>query len=302
MSSLHVFITGGTGFVGRALCRVLDAAGCRVTVLSRQDSAAVARVCGGNVRPIASLAELHNIGAIDAVVNLAGESIAEGRWTSRRKEILRNSRIGLTHQLCDTLSRLTHKPSVLISGSAIGFYGDCGQQDVDENSPPGDDFAAGLCKDWESAAREAESLGIRVCTVRIGLVLDPSGGALQKMLPAFRLGLGGMIGKGQQWMSWVDRGDLCRLILFLIQNPSARGPFNATAPYPANNRGFTHALGEALHRPTLFTVPSLALKVAMGEASSLLTTGQKVLPRKAAAAGFQYRHESLESAFAAYFP
>jgi uncharacterized protein (TIGR01777 family) len=301
MSSLHVFITGGTGFVGRALCRVLDAAGCRVTVLSRQDATTVSRLCGGSVRGIASLQELHHIGAIDAVVNLAGESIAEGRWTSRRKDVLRNSRIELTRQLSDTLSRLTHKPSVLISGSAIGFYGDCDQQEVDETSPPGDDFAAHLCRDWEAVAREAEDMGIRVCTLRIGLVLDPSGGALQKMLPAFRFGLGGMIGRGQQWMSWIDRADLCRLILFLIQTPTARGPFNATAPYPASNRTFTHALGEALRRPTLFTVPSLALKLAMGEASSLLTTGQKVMPRKAMAAGFQYRHDSLESAFASYF-
>lgn len=301
MADKHVFITGGTGFIGTALCALLDKQGYRITVLSRKNEEQVRRLCGPRVKSISRLSDLHHIGAIDAIVNLAGEGIADKRWTEMRKAELRLSRVSLTRELCRYVARLTHMPSVMISGSAIGYYGNAGATELTENCPPGEDFAAQLCADWEHAARDVERLRIRLCQLRIGLVLSPEGGALAKMLLPFRLGLGGIIGDGKQWMSWIDRQDLCRLIVFLIETPLARGPVNAVAPYPATNRAFTHLLAETLHRPTLLPVPSKLLTLAMGEGASLVLGSQRVLPDHALVLGFRYEHESLESAFTAYF-
>lgn len=301
MTEKHIFITGGTGFVGQALCPWLDQQGYRVTVFSRQHEDQVRRLCGQRVKTIGKLKELHHIGAIDAIVNLAGESIADKRWSELRKAELRASRISLTRELCRYVSRLTHLPDIIISGSAIGYYGDAGNNELHEDMPAGDDFAAHLCADWEDAARAAEREGIRVCLLRTGLVLDPTGGALRRLLLPFRFGLGGIIGDGKQWVSWIDRGDLCRLIGFLIENPIAHGPFNAVAPYPATNRGLTHTLAEALHRPTLLPVPAGLLKMIMGESAAILLNSQRVVPDKALTLGFRFQHESLESAFSSYF-
>lgn len=301
MTEKHVFITGGTGFVGQALCPWLDQQGYRITVLSRQSEERVKQRCGPRVKSISKLSDIHHIGAIDAIINLAGESIAAKRWSDLRKAELRASRISLTRELCRYVARLTHMPSVMISGSAIGYYGDAGNNELPEGSLSGRDFAAQLCVDWEHAAREVERHRIRVCLLRTGVVLSPEGGALARMLIPFRLGLGGIIGDGKQWMSWIDRHDLCRLIGFLMENPMASGPINAVAPYPATNRAFTHILAEALHRPTLFPVPAKLLTLLMGEAASLILGSQRVVPDHALALGFKFEHESLESAFASYF-
>lgn len=301
MSGKHVFITGGTGFIGQALCDWLDKQGYRITVFSRQSEDKVRELCGPRVKAIGKLGDLHHIGAIDAIINLAGENIASRRWTDLRKAELRASRIAFTRDLCRHIGNLTHKPAVMISGSAIGYYGDSGNTELTEICMPGHDFAAQLCADWEHAAREAERQRIRVCLLRIGVVLSPKGGALARMLLPFKLGLGGIIGDGKQWMSWIDREDLCRLIQFLIENPVARGPVNAVAPYPATNRAFTHTLAESLRRPTLLPVPAKLLTLALGEAATLLLGSQRVMPEHALALGFRFQHESLESAFAHYF-
>ncbi len=301
MAGKHVFITGGTGFIGQALCEWLDRQGYRITVFSRQSEEKVRELCGPRVKAISKLSDLHHIGAIDAIVNLAGENIASRRWTEMRKSELRTSRVAFTRDLCRHLGNLTHKPGVMISGSAIGYYGSCGSTELTEDCLPGSDFAAQLCADWEHTAREAERQRIRVCLLRIGVVLSPKGGALARMLLPFKLGLGGIIGDGKQWMSWIDRDDLCRLILFLIENPVARGPINGVAPYPATNRAFTHILAETLRRPTLLPVPAKLLTLALGEAATLLLGSQRVLPENALALGFKFEYESLESAFARYF-
>lgn len=301
MAQKHIFVTGGTGFIGQALCQWLDQQGYRVTVFSRRGEDHVQRVCGHRIKAVSKLSDMHHIGAIDAIVNLAGEGIAKKRWSELRKAELRASRISLTRELCKCITKLTHKPNILISGSAIGYYGDTGNNELHEDMPPGVDFAANLCSNWEDAAREAEKQGVRVCTLRIGVVLDPDGGALKRMLLPFKFGLGGIIGDGKQWMSWIDRGDLCRLIGFLIENPIARGAINAVAPYPATNRAYTHILAEALHRPTLLPVPAKVIRMLLGEASSLVLGSQRVVPDRALALGFKYQHESLESAFSTYF-
>lgn len=301
MTGKHVFITGGTGFIGQALCPWLDQQGYRITVLSRQSEEHVRRLCGPRVKSISKLSDLHHIGAIDAIINLAGENIAAKRWTEIRKAELRVSRVALTRDLCRYVARLTHIPAVMISGSAIGYYGDNGSHELTEANPPGDDFAAHLCADWEHAARELERQRVRVCLLRTGVVLAPEGGALARLLLPFRMGLGGIIGDGKQWMSWIDRDDLCRLIGFLLENPMARGPVNAVAPYPATNRAFTHILAETLHRPTLLPIPAKLMMLLMGESASLILGSQRVIPDHALALGFKFQHESLESAFSTYF-
>ena len=290
---MHVLITGGTGFIGRALCPLLRDSGYDLTVLTRDPGRAADAV------PDARLIErLDQADRIDAVVNLAGEPLAEGRWSDRRKEAFRRSRIGTTHDLLQWLDRQppAARPRVLVSGSAIGYYGPRDDTPLSEDASPGDDFGARLCRDWEAAAVEAEALGVRVARVRIGVVLGGDGGALAKMLPPFKLGAGGPMGSGEQWMSWVHRSDLARLIQWLLETATAQGAYNGTAPEPARNREFARTLGKVLQRPAMLTTPALALKLMFGEMSSLLLTGQRVMPAKAQAEGFVFRHPALEGA------
>ncbi|HLM52898.1 MAG TPA: TIGR01777 family oxidoreductase [Pseudoxanthomonas sp.] len=288
---MHVLITGGTGFIGRALCPLLRDCGYGLTVLTRDPACAAKAVPG--VRLIERLDQAE---CIDAVVNLAGEPLAEGRWTDRRKEAFRQSRIGTTRNLLQWLDRQAPaaRPRVLVSGSAIGYYGPRDDTPVSEDAPPGEDFAARLCRDWEAAAVEAEALGVRVARVRIGVVLGDDGGALAKMLPPFKLGAGGPMGSGEQWMSWVHRSDLARLVQWLLETGTAQGAYNGTAPEPARNREFAQALGKVLGKPAKLTTPALALRLMFGEMSGLLLTGQRVLPAKAQAEGFVFQHPRLE--------
>jgi uncharacterized protein (TIGR01777 family) len=231
----------------------------------------------------------------DAVINLAGEPVAAGRWTTDRKAAMRSSRVGTTTALVAALSQLRHRPTVLVSASAIGYYGPRGDEPLTEEAASGTGFLAELCRDWEAAARAAEPLGIRVVLPRIGVVLGP-GGALAKMLPAFRMGLGGPIGRGTQWMSWIHRDDLIELLLAVLTQ-DLRGPINATAPQPVTNREFSRALGRALHRPTWARVPGLVLRILFGQmAEELLLTGQRVVPRRAEAMGFRFQYPTLEEA------
>ena len=292
---MHILLTGGTGLIGRRLCKHWLAQGHQLTVLSRKPDD-VARLCGANVRGIA---HFDDIGTqhVDAVVNLAGAPIADRPWTRRRKILLWDSRITLTEQLVTWLERREQKPDVLISGSAVGWYGDGGERELDENAQPvSEDFASRLCIAWEETAQRAETLGIRVVLVRTGLVLADEGGMLQRLLPPFKLGMGGPIGNGRQWMPWVHIEDQIALIDFLMSRDDARGPYNACAPSPVRNRDFAKTLASVLHRPSFMPMPAVALRVLLGELSILLLGGQRARPDRLQEAGFTFRFTDLRAA------
>ncbi|MCP8467700.1 TIGR01777 family oxidoreductase [Pseudomonas sp. ZM23] len=292
---MHILLTGGTGLIGRRLCRHWSAAGHRLTALSRQPQR-VAALCGEQVRGIADFAA-YGDEPLDAVVNLAGEPIADRPWSAKRKALLWDSRVRLTERLVDWLESRSQRPAVLINGSAVGWYGDAGERPLEENSSAaGEDFASELCLAWEQVAREAEALDVRVVLVRTGLVLAPEGGFLKRMLPPFRLGLGGQLGSGRQWMSWIHIEDQIALIDFLLRRADAAGPYNACAPQPARNRDFTRELGRALHRPAVLGVPGFALRLILGELAVLLLGGQRVVPRRLLDAGFTFRFPELPAA------
>jgi hypothetical protein len=291
---MRILITGGSGFIGRALCQSWLAEGREVVVLTRQIERAAA-VLPAATRLVAALDE---VGEVDAVVNLAGANLSTRRWTEAYKRVLRESRLGTTRALYDWIEGLARRPSILVSASAVGWYGPRGDAILDENAEPGVDFAARLCRDWEAEAMRIESLGVRVCRIRIGIVLDPSGGALAQMQLPFRLGLGGRIGDGRQWMSWISRADLVALIGWLIDSERARGVYNATAPQPVTNAEFARALGRALHRPAVLPLPGFVLRLRFGEMADLLLSGQRVIPARARAEGFTFRHPDLTTALA----
>jgi len=295
---VHALITGGTGFIGHALILELLATGWRLTVLTRSPEAATQSLPAA-VRCVSELDRIQS--PVDAVVNLAGESLAAGRWNARRKRAFFDSRVMLTKALVEWMGRQATPPSVLISGSAVGYYGAQGNTPLDEAADPVDEYQHRLCRDWEAAAQRAQGLGSRVVRLRIGVVLDQHGGALQAMLPPFRWGLGGWLGHGRQWMSWIHRKDLVALIQLGLSDPQFNGAVNAVAPTPVTNRHFSKALGAALHRPVVFPVPAFALKLMVGEMAHLLLTGQRVVPVAASKAGFDYEFDTVEAAFADIF-
>ncbi len=291
---MHILLTGGTGLIGRALCRQWAAAGHQLTVLSR-DPTRVARECGPEVRGIAQL-EVLDGEHLDAVVNLAGAPIADKPWT--RKAELWRSRIDTTERLIEWLRGRSQKPRVLLSGSAIGFYGDSGEKPVSEaDSVAGPDFAGELCLAWEQVANEAEKLGIRVVNLRTGLVLAADDGFLLRLLPPFRFGLGARLGSGRQWMPWIHLQDQIGAIDFLLNRSDAQGPYNLCAPEPVRNRDFTEALGRALRRPARLLIPAFALRL-MGELSILLLGGQRARPERLLADGYVFRYPELDTALA----
>jgi len=292
---MHHLITGGSGFIGSALCRSLVADGHRVTVLTRD----IERARGRVPEAVFLIDRLDFAENIDAVVNLAGENLAGGRWTAARKHEFVGSRIGTTKRLLDWIDRQDSAPAVLVSGSAIGWYGPRGDEELDEDADIGNDFSAHLCRDWEAEASKAEALGVRVCCVRTGIVLGADGGALKKMLLPFRAGIGGRMGSGRQWMSWITRADIVALIRWLIDHDSARGAYNGTAPAPVTNAEFARALGAALNRPALLPTPASALKLLFGEMADILLTGQRVVPRRAMAEGFAFKYPELSAALSA---
>ena len=293
MDDLHnknILVTGGTGFVGRALCDALAASGAHVIVLSRR-----ARSPQGAIRTIS---RLEDVGAdIDIIINLAGEPIAQ-RWTKAAKDKIRNSRIDTTAAVVQYMSACRKKPDLFISGSAIGYYGTDEDTLFEESTPPGDGgpFSRQLCADWESEATKAEALGVRTVFLRIGAVMERDGGMLAKLLMPFRLGLGGRVGSGEQSLSWIDRDDLIRLILHIIRTPALRGPVNATSPHPVSNDEFSHALADALHRPCLFPVPGFVLRLIFGDMpGEIMLAGQRVFPRKAIESGFTFLYPRIEA-------
>ena len=291
---MHILLTGGTGLIGRQLCRHWLAQGHRLTVWSREPER-VAALCGAQVLGVARLEEV--IGVVDAVVNLAGAPIADRPWTHKRKALLWSSRIGLTETLLAWLERLAQRPAVLVSGSAVGWYGDGGERELTEaGGPVLDDFPSQLCIAWEETAQRAEALGIRVVLVRTGLVLAAEGGFLSRLLLPFKLALGGPIGNGRQWMPWVHIKDQIALIDFLLHKDDASGPYNACAPHPVRNREFAKTLGQVLHRPAFMPMPAFALKVGLGELSGLLLGGQKAVPERLLATGFTFQFTELRAA------
>src|SRR5215468_4276647 len=283
---MRVLVTGGTGLVGRPACDVLRAAGHAVTIVSREPGRVPARAIGWDGLRAA-------MPETDAIVNLAGESVAGGRWTAARKAAIRTSRIEATRALVDAATAASPRPKVLVNASAVGYYGAHGDEPLDERAAAGTDFLARVCVEWEAEARRAEALGVRVVVLRVGVVLAPDGGALSAMLLPFRAGLGGPIGGGRQWMSWVHRDDVVGLLREAVANEKYAGPVNATAPNPVTNRDFTRALGRALHRPAVLPVPGIGLRLLMGEMATMLLSGQRVLPHVAERLGYAWRQPEL---------
>jgi uncharacterized protein len=294
---MKILFTGATGFIGKTFTRVLVDGGHEVFAWVRNISKSN-EVLDSRIQTVIHLDDL-NEQYFDAVINLAGAPIADKRWTDSRKLLLRKSRIKLTNSLVDYMNGLEQRPRVVLSGSAIGYYGG---QSADSSLDESAEFVAGfqhsLCADWEEAALQLASDTTRVCLLRTGIVLGKGGGVLGKMLLPFKLGLGGPIGDGQQMMSWIHIQDWMNACLFLLADESLSGPFNLVSPNPVKNETFSKALARALHRPAIFRVPCFVLKLAMGETSQLLCQGQSVVPERLSAAGFQFEFDDIDSAFA----
>jgi uncharacterized protein len=290
---MNITVTGATGFVGAHLTRALLKAGHTVHALARQRLAALpAPVQFSEWRSTEQEPPRDSLANADAVIHLAGEPVAQ-RWTPEAKKRIRASRVAGTRHLVNALSTESRRPQVLICASAIGIYGSRGDEILTETSNPGDDFLSRVVVDWEKAAVLAEALGIRVVRLRLGVVLGKDGGALAKMLPPFRLGLGGRLANGRQWMSWIHISDVINLILFTLANAGVHGPVNATAPQPVTNSEFTKELASAIHRPAIFPVPKLALNLLFGEMAGMLLASQRVIPEAAKAAGFEFQYPKL---------
>jgi uncharacterized protein (TIGR01777 family) len=292
-----VLITGGTGFIGRRLVAALVAGGHDVTVLTRKAGNAAA--LPAPIRIVTGLGQIPDDAKIDAIVNLAGEPIGDGLWTAAKRRRILRSRLRITRDLVRFVARLEHKPEVLVSGSAIGWYGLRGDEPLDESGDGRDCFSRRICTDWEAAAAPVTRHGVRLVLLRIGLVMGAEGGVLSRMLTPFEFGLGGRFGNGRHWMSWIHRDDLVRLILHAISSRRLSGPLNGVAPEPVRNADFSHSLGTALRRPAILPVPAAPLRLALGDfAEELLLSGQRILPAAAQASGFRFRFPQLGPALA----
>jgi len=299
---VKVLVTGSTGLVGTALVKALATDGHTVCRLVRPQSKATSESKDGfEVAWNPATGELGGAGVgPDAVVNLAGASIAGGRWTKARKVLLRTSRIDTTQALVKALANMNARPRVLVSASAIGIYGDRGDEVLTEESKPGTDFLAGLAREWEAEALKAEALGIRVVLARFGIILARHGGALAKMILPFKLGAGGRLASGKQWMSWITLDDVVGIIRFAMENNGVRGAVNLVAPQPAQNSDFTIALAKTLHRPAFFPAPAFALRFALGEmADALLLSSQRVKPQVLEKLDYRFLYSELPTAFQA---
>jgi uncharacterized protein (TIGR01777 family) len=298
---VRVAITGATGRIGSGLVRALLQRGDDVTVLTRSPARAREALPGTTAiewDPTAGPAPAEALAGRDGVVHLAGEDVAQ-RWSDDAKRRIRESRETGTRNLVAGIAAAEPRPRVLVSASAVGYYGPRGDEPVDESAPPGDDFLAQVCVAWEREAERAEELGVRVARLRTGVVLDREGGALSKMLPFFRLGIGGPVAGGRQYMPWIHRDDLVALQLAALDGDAWTGPINASAPEPVTNKAFSRALGRTLHRPAVAPVPGLAVRALYGDMASIVTGGQRAIPRRAQELGFAYRHPQLDEALAA---
>jgi hypothetical protein len=297
---MRITVTGATGLIGTRLVSELLERGDEVTVLSRRPEEArrMLDVEAIGWRPEAEPAPIEALTGRDGVVHLAGESIAQ-RWTEESKERIRSSRELGTARLVEGLRQSDPRPAVLISASAVGYYGARGAERLDETAAPGTGFLAGVCETWERAAAAAAELGVRVVSLRTGVLLDRTDGGLARMLPVFRLGAGGPVAGGHQYLSWITPDDLVRMYLAALDDPQWSGPVNATAPEPVTNREFAHALGHVLHRPAVLPVPAFALRALYGEMACVITTGQRAVPARAIERGFAFRYAAVREALAA---
>lgn len=296
LARMDVAVTGSTGLIGNALLEALQHAGHKVRRMVRTPTTDPNQVYWN---PAANEINAEALRGVEAVINLAGEGIQTKRWSTEQKRRIRDSRVNGTTLLGTTLAKLDPLPRVLLNGSAIGFYGDRGNEELDETKPAGDGFLAEVTRDWEHATQPAADAGIRVVHLRTGVVLSPDGGALAKQLPLFRLGLGGRVGNGRQWFSWISLTDEIGAILHLLDSDIS-GPINLTAPEPVTNGDFAHRLGQALHRPAILPIPPFAPKLILGSelVESLLMSSAKVLPEKLVSSGYAFKHPTLEIAFA----
>jgi len=292
---MQILITGATGLIGRRLTERLLGQSHRITALTRAPERA-AKLLGPEVLLWKTLDDKTSLDGFDAVINLAGEPIADKRWTKDQKQKLCDSRWKITERLATLINASQNPPSVFISGSAVGYYGDQGQALVPEDEPPNKQFTWQLCARWEALAQAAESDHARVCLLRTGIVLAKKGGALAKMVLPFRAGLGGPFGNGQQYMPWIHIDDMVNGIIFLLMHETLSGPFNMVSPYPARNEQFSALLGEVLHRPAFMRVPAGVVRLLMGESAVLVLGGQRAVPRKLEDAGFVYSHQDLKEA------
>lgn len=291
---MQILITGGTGLIGRHLIPRLLMLGHTVCVVTRTPEKA-RQTLDARVKIWPGLQNITSLDGIDAVINLAGEPIADKRWTEAQKQKLCDSRWTITQRLSELIQASDTPPAVLVSGSAIGYYGDLGEVVVTEEEPPHNEFTHKLCARWEQIACTAQSDRTRVCLLRTGVVLAAKGGILGKMLPPFKLGLGGPIGNGRQYLAWIHIDDMVNGILWLLDH-DLRGPFNMVSPYPVHNEQFSHALGHALERPAILRVPATVIRLLMGESSVLVLGGQRALPKRLEAAGFTFRWYDLDDA------
>jgi uncharacterized protein (TIGR01777 family) len=300
---MKILITGSTGLVGTALTQDLQRAGHTVCRLVRPNtsSQSIGNAQGFDVNWNPSTGELGGaaVGA-DAVVNLAGASIADGRWTSQRKQLLRSSRVDTTRALVQALAKMSARPRVLVSASATGIYGNRGDETLTESSQPGNDFLSEIAKEWESEALKAEVLGIRVVRARFGVILSRQGGALPQIMRPFQFGIGGKIGTGKQWMSWITLDDTVAILRLALENANVTGALNVVSPQPVTNADFTKVLATALHRPALFPAPAFALRLLLGEmADALLLSSQRVQPAQLQKLNYKFHHPDLATAIAA---
>lgn len=297
----RALVTGATGLVGRALLRALAG---NALATTRRASTQVGQLEGASelVRwDTVSTLPSNALGGVDAIFHLAGEPVAEGRWTEAKRQRIRASRIDSTRALVRSIERIdaSVRPRVLVCASAVGIYGSRGDEVLDEDTAPAEGFLADVCREWEAEAARAESLGVRVVSLRIGIVLAREGGALAKMLTPFELGLGAALGSGAQWMPWIHVDDVVGLLRFAAATGTLRGPLNAAAPVAVTNAEFTKALGRAVHRPALLRAPRFALELALGEVAAVVLASQRVVPKRALDAGFEFAHPTLDEALAA---
>lgn len=293
--SMQVFITGATGLIGNQIVHKLLNQSHSITILTR-DMDKARRIFGNNINYCNSLSQFRTLNHFDAVINLAGEPIADKRWTKRQKEKLCRSRWKITEQLSQLINESSIPPKVFISGSAVGYYGSQKDNLLTEQSQPHKEFTHYLCQRWEELALSASNPKTRVCLLRTGIVLARNGGALAKMLPAFRLGLGGVIGTGKQFMPWIHIQDMTEAILFLLTTTNLSGAFNLCAPNPVTNEQFSHSLANELRRPCFMPIPSCGIKFAMGEGTTVILNGQRALPDRLQQSGFCFNYDTLEPA------
>ncbi|MFO0863192.1 MAG: TIGR01777 family oxidoreductase [Gemmataceae bacterium] len=301
---MRIFVTGGTGLVGTRLLKKLTERGDEVVLLTRRPEAAKGgdriKIVGGD--PTEAGPWMDEAAACDAAINLVGENIFAKRWSDDFKATLRKSRIPPTQHVVDALARNSKRadgsPKVLVSASAIGFYGPHGDEELDESTPPANDFMGQLCVEWEQAALAGQQKGLRVAVIRTGIVLDPAGGALKEMMPPFKMFVGGPIGSGKQVMSWIHAEDQVGIILHALDHAEVSGPVNSTAPNPVTNKAFSKALGKAIGRPSFMWTPGFAIRLVLGGVADVVVNGQRVMPKKAAATGYQFKYPEIDGALA----